>query len=409
MNLGRLLALPFRYQPWRPRHLRLIVKDLIAAPREPVLDHKTHLNAAINWLCRAQDVRNEQMDAGGVSAGWDFEGGWLPSYPETTGYIIETFVPAAKILERPNLCVRANRMLDWELSIQLSDGAFPGHYGEPGSQPVVFNTGQIMHGMLCGYLELRREECLAAAVRAGFWMAAQQDDDGCFRRYEHYGVPHVYNTRAIWALLRTALASGESALKRAVVKNLEWALAQQRASGWFSANAFKLGEHPFTHTIAYAIRGFLECGILLSDERLVNAAAKAARALAFVQRADGGLMGAYADDWIPKASYLCLTGIAQMGVNWIRLGQEGIAPELVEPARRAIEFLKTVHRLSDRDDAVRGGIAGSMPIWGAYARFEFPNWAAKFFADALMMDSSGEPIPPRACSAAAPSRLSIDV
>jgi len=37
-------------------------------------------------------------------------------------------------------------------------------------------------------------------------------------------------------------------------------------------------------------------------------------------------------------------------------------------------------------DEVRGGIAGSWPIWGAYSRFEFPNWAAKFFADALMLN-----------------------
>jgi hypothetical protein len=27
--------------------------------------------------------------AGGVSAGWSFEDGWLPEYPETAGYIIE--------------------------------------------------------------------------------------------------------------------------------------------------------------------------------------------------------------------------------------------------------------------------------------------------------------------------------
>ena len=46
------------------------------------------------------------------------------------------------------------------------------------------------------------------------------------------------------------------------------------------------------------------------------------------------------------------------------------------------------------NDAVRGAIAGSAPIWGDYSRFEFPNWAAKFYADALMMDLSNEPIPP---------------
>ena len=34
---------------------------------------------------------------------------------------------------------------------------------------------------------------------------------------------------------------------------------------------------------------------------------------------------------------------------------------------------------------VRGAVAGSYPIWGGYIRFGFPNWAAKFLADAIMM------------------------
>ena len=39
-------------------------------------------------------------------------------------------------------------------------------------------------------------------------------------------------------------------------------------------------------------------------------------------------------------------------------------------------------------------IAGSQPIWGRYSMFEFPNWAAKFFADALMMDLRDMAVPP---------------
>ncbi len=115
-------------------------------------------------------------------------------------------------------------MIDWELSIQLPDGAFPGHFGEPGSQPVIFNTGQIMHGMVAGYTQLGRQECLEAAVRAGHWLAEQQDDDGCWRKFEHNDVPHVYNTRATWALLATGLLAGEARLVAAARRNLDWAL-----------------------------------------------------------------------------------------------------------------------------------------------------------------------------------------
>ena len=394
MNLATLLNLPFRYKPWRPRHLRLILDDLARPAAQEQRPHAAHLTGAIDWLCRAQDVREGQADAGGVAAGWSFEDGWLPSYPETTGYIIETFLAAAKILNRPELVLRAQRMIDWELSIQQTDGAFPGHFGEVGSRPVIFNTGQIMHGMIAGYTQLNRPECLAAALRAGHWLAAQQDADGCWRKFEHNNTPHVYNTRATWPLLATGLLAGESALVDAARRNLDWALTQQTENGWFATNAFVPGRAPFTHTIAYAIRGLLESGVLLKEERYLGAALKAARGLASVQRQDGWLAGTYRDGWIADAGYCCLTGVAQMSLNWTRLAQITGEDSLRTPARAALAYLKSTQRLDHADDAVRGGIAGSAPIWGAYSRFEYPNWAAKFFADALMMDMADIAIPP---------------
>ena len=195
-----------RYKPWAPRHFRLMLQDLTGSGNQPLLEHKIHLKGAIDWLCRAQDIN----DDGGVSAGWSFEDGWLPSYPETTGYIIETFLAAADILDNKYLIERANRMIDWELSLQMENGAFPGHFGEPGSQPVIFNTGQIMHGMVAGYVQVKRHECLDAAVKAGYWLLSQQDEDGCWRKFEHNNVPHVYNTRATWALVSIALLAGDA-------------------------------------------------------------------------------------------------------------------------------------------------------------------------------------------------------
>ena len=393
MNLIDIARLPLRYKPWRPRHLSL-VWDSVRGTGAEGQAHAVHLAAAIDWLCRAQDVRDGHPDAGGVSAGWSFEDGWLPSYPETTGYIIETMLAAAPILQRPELVARAQRMIDWELAIQLPDGAFPGHFGEPGSRPVIFNTGQIMHGLIAGWTQLQRAECLEAAVRAGHWLADQQDDDGCFRRFEHHDTPHVYNTRATWPLLAVGLLAGESRLVRAARKHLDWALTQQTASGWFATNAFVPWKSPFTHTIAYAIRGLLESGVLLGEARWLDAALQAGRGIAAVQRADGWLAGTYQDGWVADAGYSCLTGVAQMSLNWTRLAQATGAQELRTHARSALAYLKTTQRLGHADPAVCGGIAGSSPIWGDYSRFEYPNWAAKFFADALMMDMADISVPP---------------
>ena len=366
--------------------MRLVLDEFSDRRQQSVLDHRVHLEATIDWLKRAQDVRNGKADAGGVSAGWSFEDGWLPSYPETTGYIIETFLEAARRLGESDLRTRAERMIDWELLIQQADGAFPGHFGEPGSRPVIFNTGQIMHGMNNGFERLGRQECLDAAVRAGRWLVAQQDDDGAFRKFEHNNIPHVYNTRGTWALVKTAQLAGDAALQRAAVRNLDWALAQQTPTAWFANNGFVEHRPPFTHTIAYAIRGFLESGLLLDEPRYVEAAVRAARAVADQQRADGWLAGTFGDGWVSSDRYCCLTGVAQMCICWSRLrdgaGEAGFDANI----ESGIAYLKSSQRLDDPADEVRGGIAGSWPIWGAYSRFEFPNWAAKFFADALMLN-----------------------
>lgn len=360
--------------------------DLINASVGQERDTAEHLRAAIDWLCRAQDMRDGQADAGGVSAGWSFEDGWLPSYPETSGYIIETFLAAAEVLKRPDLRHRADRIIDWELSIQNADGSFPGHFGEAGCRPVIFNTGQIMHGMIAGYAGLGRDDCLEAAIRAGEWMAGSQDDDGCWRRNVHNGIPHTYNTRAAWALLRVAVVAGEKSLQRAATRNLTWALSQQTPSGWYQSNGFTRNQTPFLHTIAYAIRGLVESGFLLNEERFIASAIKAARALAERQRRDGWLSGAYADNWVPKASYCCLTGLAQMTLIWQRLQQVLGEQALNTPIRRALQYLKRRQRITGTDTPEDGSLAGSFPIWGRYSMFEFPNWATKFFADALMVD-----------------------
>jgi hypothetical protein len=394
MKLSSLIHLPLRYKPWQARHLRLVMQDMIGVARQPEQDHRTHLRGTIDWLCCAQDVRKHKPDAGGVAAGWSFEDGWLPSYPETTGYIIETFIAAAGSLDRPDLVARAQKMIDWELSLQAADGAFPGHFGEAGSHPVIFNQGQIMHGLVAGYLSLDRQDCLEAGLRAGHWLVAQQDDDGCYRKFEHNGVPHVYNTRAIWALAAMGVVANEPRFLAAARRNLDWALSQQTSSGWFATNAFVPGKAPFTHTIAYAIRGFLEVAVLLGEDRYLRAAEIAARGLMAKQREDGWLAGTYGDGWTPTARYACVTGIAQMALCWLRLAQISGDKTYREAAWRAIAYVKRSQRLNGGDAVVRGAIPGSAPIWGAYSRFEFPNWAAKFFADALIMDMADVVVPP---------------
>lgn len=393
MDLLAIAQLPIRYKLWKPLHLKLILKDLLNAGGQPVLDHTSHLSAAIDWLCHAQDKRSQFSDDGGVSAGWSFEDGWLPSYPETSGYIVETFLAAQNTLAQPELRERASRILDWELSLQNSDGSYPGHFGEAGSKPVIFNTGQIIHGMIAGHYQLDRPECLESAVRAGHWMLTCQDDDGCWRRNVHNNIPHVYNSRAAWGLLRAGIAADDKKLIAAATKNVDWVLTQQLQNGWFANNAFTTDAEPFTHTIAYAARGMLEAGILLDNTSYIDAALKVARQLANKLQTKGYLAGTFDANWQSNAYYCCLTGLAQTSIIWSRLRQAGISDEFTDNIAAALNYLKSQHDTNHNNPLIRGAIAGSAPIWGRYSMFELPNWAAKFFADALLVEMNDSPVP----------------
>jgi hypothetical protein len=134
--------------------------------------------------------------------------------------------------------------------------------------------------------------------------------------------------------------------------------------------------------------------VLLDGDRYLKAAIVAAQGVMATQREDGWLAGTYADGWVPTATYACVTGVAQMALCWLRLFQTVGDTSYKDAADRAIRYVKTTQRLGDPDPIVRGAIPGSAPIWGAYSRLEFSNWAAKFFADALMMDMTGSPLPP---------------
>jgi hypothetical protein len=134
--------------------------------------------------------------------------------------------------------------------------------------------------------------------------------------------------------------------------------------------------------------------VLLAREDDLNAALKAATALARVQRDDGWLAGTYNERWMPAGTYCCLTGVAQMSIDSAAAGTGDGAVRSARPCASGARVSSSGTSISIHDPAVRGAIAGSAPIWGAYERFLFPNWAAKFFADAVMMDLADVRVPP---------------
>jgi hypothetical protein len=194
----------------------------------------------------------------------------------------------------------------------------------------------------------------------------------------------VYNTRSAWALVRLHRLRPSPDRVAVARANLDWALSQQRG-GYYDQNAFEVGASPFTHTIAYAIRGLLESGVLLGDTEYTKAAEKSARAVTGCLRSDGFLSGTIDLEGNPRATYCCLTGNCQMAIIWARLHQ--LQGDLIfrNSAVTALRYVMSWQDIVTSNCNVRGAIKGSQPVWGAYSRLTFPNWSTKFFIDAVLL------------------------
>ncbi len=345
--------------------------------------NQDHLKATMDWLSRAQDATADD----GVAAAFDVVANtWYPSYPETTGYIIPTFFDYAVYTGDDSYRARAMRMADWLLSLQLESGAFPGPpWLEPKGKPVVFDTGQIIHGLVRVFEETGEIRFLDAAHRAGDWLVKIQEEDGSWRKFdmEH---AHTYNARSDWAMLRIHEVDPLSHYHVAVLKNLDWVLSQQTPDGWFHNASFEPDEDPLTHTLAYTIEGLMEAGKLLNDQRIIEAARLSADILRTRQIQDGFLRGKYRLDWGSEVNWSCLTGNAQMALIWLKFYEITNDAGYLQAATAANHHLKQVQSRFSRSPGIRGGVAGSYPIYGEYGHYLYINWAAKFFADSLMLE-----------------------
>ena len=353
-------------------------------------ENGVHLAAAMSWLCRAQDTtKRGGVRDDGVSQTFLVRSRiWAPSYPETTGYIIPTFYDYWRRTDDDEFRRRAVRMADWECVVQHPDGGvLAGALGDS-DQPTIFNTGQVLFGWVRAFQEEGTEAYREAAARAASWLCAVQDDDGCWRRFASpmtRATVNLYNTRSAWGLAQAHAITGEKRFLEAAIRNIDWALTQQQENGWFPHNCLTDDAQPFTHTIAYALRGILEVGAATGGASYIDAARRTADALEAAVPADGRLPGRFDGAWRPTVRWCCLTGLAQVGLALGRLYQITGEERYASALRRGNRFLKTTQKLGGDADE-RGGIKGSHPINGGYHTWQYPNWAAKFFADALMLE-----------------------
>lgn len=353
----------------------------------PDLGDEVHLKAAVEWLARAQDVCGGE----GVSNVFFLKAGWGVAYPETSGYILATFLAYADHSGDKNYVDRAIQIGDWEIAIQAPNGGVLSSIELP--QTRVFNTGQVILGWCVLYERTGEDKYLQAAKRAGDYLLNEQEADGTWRRDTYCGA-RTYHARVDWALLRLAQLSGDIRYAAVAQKNLQWVLQQQHQNGWFDQCGFN-NDLPVMHVIVYTLRGLLECAQMhiaaVNELDIMPAVIKGADALCKALQAQpvAGIRGmvptAFDENWKSAANDSCLTGNAQLACFLYRLAHCTENNMYRDVADTVMSATKRTQLVETTLLPLKGAIAGTYPLSHGYVPNGYPNWAAKFFVDALLM------------------------
>ena len=267
---------------------------------------------------RAQE--SSRSNDGGVARHYSLITGWGASYPETTGYIVPTLLEQAALRNDASLRERAQRMLDWLVSIQFPEGGFPGRRGRSaasparniqyrpnsaGSQPAPRNLG-IGIAYRC-----KRQPTGSRVPRTPTGAG-----EGTGRRSPRR------TTRPMKRMFRGACSRPPAsaaipAWGEAGLRQVRWALTKQRANGWMESCCLSNPLSPLTHTLGYALRGILEAWRFSQIDDFLAAGRRLGDGLATAQRPDGSLPGELKSDWSPGVSWTCLTGVVQIAHSWL--------------------------------------------------------------------------------------------
>jgi hypothetical protein len=354
--------------------------DMTTATTSISLDE--NIRAALDWL-----VRSEAL-TGGSRAYCHSILGWSAAYPETTGYIVPTLLNAGVLLKSDRYVETGLRMGQWLLTLQDEEGWFPGglyRHGQKGTASV-FNTGQILFGLVALHLQTEDEAYKAAADRAINWLETIQQADGSWilGAYLSGHCPSYY-AHVAWPIALYAKTFASPRARAIALKALVHIDTHRLSDGTYAKWAFTPGKPAPTHTMAYTMQGAIEASLLLDE--WAPAGEHAAESMTILMRKyelRKTLAGAYGVGWKETSWYKCLTGHCQLASGWLRLFERTRDPRYLNVASKAIDEVAALQNLSTGDPDKKGAFAGSSPVWGRYMFMRYPNWAAKFFVDAAL-------------------------
>lgn len=315
--------------PWLGSVIRKGHRKLASRNHREVLPESIEVQryrpfSALGW------IRAHESQTGGILV----HSGNANAYPEVTGYLVPTLL---RYGERE----LAARLARWLVCIQRADGSYTSADGVP----YVFDTGQVLRGLLAARGIVRG--ALEAGRSAATYLCSEMIDGGRGGFGTRYSgsIPesvHLYVLPALHAAAE-------------VLKQSEFRVAADRCLEYYLASKDFLQMSDLTHFLGYQLEALIDLG-------LANKARAVLDALREQQSADGSVRG------MGGASWVCVPGLAQIAVCWYKVGQW-------QPADKALAWLEAHQQPS-------GGFHGSYGPGASY----FPNaelsWAVKFYLDA---------------------------
>jgi malonyl-CoA O-methyltransferase len=272
-----------------------------------------------------------------ISGGIRVHSGHADAYPEVAGYLVPVLVQYG---ERE----LATRLVRWLLCIQRADGS----YTSPDGMPRVFDTGQVLRGLLAAAKLVRG--ALEGARRATDYLCTQMAEDGKGGFGVRYAgkIPESVHLYVLPPLMQAADVLSQSAYRDAAERCLEYYCTHR--------DALQIGT--LTHFLGYELEALIDLG-------RADLATPILDVIQEWQAADGSVRGAGGARWV------CSPGLAQLAVCWYKTGQW-------DPADKALDWLEAHQQPS-------GGFLGSYGPKAAYFPQAELSWAGKFYLDANLL------------------------
>ena len=276
-------------------------------------------------------------------------------YPEVTGYYIPTLI-------RWGYRELAIDYAKWLISIQHDDGSW---YDTFAQMPYVFDTAQILKGLLASYSIWPEENVKNSIIKGAMWLAGNIQHDGRFKAADEsiWKMPKAYSELIHLYCLSPIREVGIHFSKPELLEMVDLSIDYYKQNHMEEILHFDL----LSHFYAYVMEALVDLGEL----ELVKAAMNN---IANFQTEDGAVPGYNDVHWV------CSTGLFQLALTWFRVGD-------IERGNKAFSYACRLQNES-------GGWYGSYPSVEDESNDYFAaseiSWAVKYFLDALYYKNKAE-------------------